>query len=97
MDKIAEFTIRNFKTLCMVAAFLVGVYIQHQINTAEIRELQTKQTELEVKLDRNVQRLDQMKLDKAVFNETLRQFSSMSTDIREIRSRIDEVIDRNNK
>lgn len=97
MDKIAECAIRNFKTICMIAAFLVGVYIQHQMNTAEIKELQTKQIELEAKLDHNVQRLDQMKLDKAVFNETLRQFASMSTDIREIRSRIDEVIDQKAK
>jgi len=94
MDKLTEFALKNFKSVCVVFAFLVSVYIQHQLNIAEIQKLEERQNQLSAQLDANVRRLDNIKLDKAVFDQTLRQFSSMSTDIREIRNRLDDVLER---
>lgn len=97
MDKVTEFTIKNFKSIMAILAFLIGIYIQHQANTAEIKQLEERQNKLAAQMETNVQRLDQIKLDKAVFDQTLRQFSSMSDDIREIRNRLDDVLEKQSK
>lgn len=94
MNQLTTFIIDNFSTLCMVVAFLISIYIQHQIDEKAIAELGKRMDQLQSELDRNVHHLDEIKLDKTVFNQTMQQVSSMSIDIREIRTRLDDVLDK---
>lgn len=43
-------------------------------------------------MDQQYQKIDAIKLDKSVFEATVKQFSTMSDDIREIRNDLKEVL-----
>ena len=95
MDKTATFIAQNFKTLCTIFVFMIGFYIQHVANTTEINRLKQENARINEKLDEQYARLDNLKLDKAVFEATLRQFSEMSDDIREIRKGMEDMMKHN--
>ena len=92
MDKTATFVAQNFKTICTIFAFAIGFYIQHMANTAEINRLKQEQITINSKLDAQYARLDNLKLDKAVFEATMKQFSDMSADIRQIREGMEDLM-----
>ena len=91
MDKTQEFIATNFKNIIVVASFLIGLYIQHQVNTNRIEALQAEITRLDSKLEGQYGRLDYIKLDKSVFEATVKQLSSMAQDIREIRNNLEQA------
>lgn len=91
MDKTQEFIATNFKNIIVVASFLIGLYIQHQVNTNRIEALQAEITRLDSKLEGQYGRLDNIKLDKSVFEATVKQLSSMAQDIREIRNNLEQA------
>ena len=72
--------------------FLVGLYVQHEMNTKRIEELEIQYKQIDVRMDQQYQKIDAIKLDKSVFEATVKQFSSMSDDIREIRNDLKEVL-----
>lgn len=72
--------------------FLVGLYVQHEMNTQRIDELEIQYKQIDVRMDQQYQKIDAIKLDKSVFEATVKQFSSMSDDIREIRNDLKEVL-----
>lgn len=92
-DKInnyfGEFLINNSKTIVTCVAFVVGLYIQHQANNMKIEQLQSQLVNVNARLEQQYAKLDNVKLDKAVFEATMRQFSEMSTDIRSIREQLE--------
>lgn len=92
MDLIKDFVQNNLKILLTVAAFFVTMYVQHENNTARIVELQEKCRLLELKVEDQYDRIDEIKLDKAVFEATMKQFGSIQTDLREMRSDIKELL-----
>jgi len=92
MTNIKEFVFNNFKALCMIVSFIVTMYLQHMNNTAQITELKNKCAGLELKIQDQYDRIDAIKLDKAVFEATMTQFTSIQTDIREMRSDIKELL-----
>ncbi len=94
---ISEFLVNNLKTIVTCVAFVGGLYIQHQANTIKIEQLEHQIAQANSRLDQQYTKLDNMKLDKAVFEATMRQFSEMSTDIRQIRERLETVMDKSNK
>jgi outer membrane murein-binding lipoprotein Lpp len=96
MNKTLKFFIDNFKVIMTAVIFIVGLYVQHEINTQRIDELEKRCQSLDAKLDQQYQKIDAIKLDKSVFEATIKQFSSMGDDIREIRNDIKEVIKSNN-
>lgn len=73
----------------MCVAFAVGLYMQHQANNMKIEQLQSQLVAINARLEQQYTKLDNVKLDKAVFEATMRQFSEMSTDIRSIREQLE--------
>ena len=92
MTQVKEFILSNFRTLVLIAGFVVTMYVQHTDNTARIEELNTKCVSLELKIQDQYDRIDAIKLDKAVFEATLNQFVAIQTDIREMRTDIKELL-----
>ena len=91
---IGEFLINNVKTIVTCVAFVGGLYLQHQANTMKIEQLELEIVKANQRLDQQYAKLDNVKLDKAVFEATMRQFSEMSTDIRQIRERLENMMDK---
>jgi len=92
MTNIKEFVLNNFRTLIVIVSFIITMYVQHVNNTAQITELKTRCAGLELKIQDQYDRIDAIKLDKAVFEATMTQFTSIQTDIREMRSDIKELL-----
>lgn len=94
---IGEFLMNNIKTIVTCIAFVGGMYLQHQANTMKIEQLEQQIAQANARLDQQYAKLDNVKLDKAVFEATIRQFSEMSTDIRQIRERLESMMDKSGK
>lgn len=94
---IGDFFVNNLKTIGMCCVFVVGFYLQHQANTMKIAALEEEVDKANMRLDQQYAKLDNVKLDKAVFEATMKQFSEMSTDIRSIRERLESMLDKNSK
>lgn len=92
MAAIKEFITSNIKVFIVVISFTVTLYVQHVNNTTHIAELKTKCAELEVKINDQYDRINAIKLDKAVFEATMLQFSSIQSDLREMRNDIKELL-----
>ena len=89
-----KFIMDNFKIIVATFAFIIGLYVQHEINNEKIAELQAECGALQVKQDKEYQKMDAMKVDKSVFEMTLKQLSSMSEDIREIRNDLKDALNK---
>jgi hypothetical protein len=66
--------------------------VQHTANTSKITELEIKSNGLESKIEDQYKRIDAIKLDKAVFEANMLQFTSIQTDLREMRADIKELL-----
>lgn len=84
--------LNNFKTLTIVLSFAVTMYVQHVTNIQRINELTLRCSSLEIKIEDQYQKIDAIKLDKAVFEATMTQFTSMRSDLREMRTDIKELL-----
>ena len=78
--------------LVTILAFLVTFYVQHITNTNRIKELEEQCDDLELKIADQYEKIDAIKLDKTVFEATMVQFSSIQTDLREMRVDIKELL-----
>jgi len=87
-----KFFIDNAKIITGIFIFLVGLYVQHEMNTQRIDELEVQYKQIDSRMDQQYQKIDAIKLDKSVFEATVKQFSTMSDDIREIRNDLKEVL-----
>ena len=97
MDKqtnslIGDFIVKNFKSIMTLIIFVCGLYIQYQASMMKIEQLEREVATVKTQVDAQYIKLDNMKLDKAVFEATMRQFADMSTDIRQIRDRLEDVL-----
>jgi outer membrane murein-binding lipoprotein Lpp len=90
--KFKEFVLNNFKAIVMVLSFAVTLYVQHTANIAKINELDSQCNRLELKIQDQYERIDAIKLDKAVFEANMAQFASIQTDLREMRADIKELL-----
>jgi hypothetical protein len=90
--KLKEFVLNHFKAIVMVLSFAVTLYVQHTVNTAKISELESKCGGLELKIQDQYEKIDAIKLDKAVFEATMTQFTTIQTDLREMRADIKELL-----
>lgn len=82
----------NLRTILVALSFAVTVYVQHVVNTQHIEEMNMHIVVLENKVQDQYDRIDAIKLDKKVFEATMLQFSSLQTDIREMRGDIKELL-----
>ena len=92
MDKTFKFIADNLKLIVSALVFVIGMYIQHAINTQRINALEYQCSKLDQKLDNQYHKIDAIKLDKAVFEVTIQQFTTMRDDIREIRNDMKEIL-----
>lgn len=92
MTQIKEFVLGNFKSLIVIVSFIVTMYVQHVNNTAQVTELKSRCVGLELKIEDQYDKINAIKLDKAVFEATMTQFTSIQTDLREMRSDIKELL-----
>ena len=82
----------NLRTILVALSFAVTLYVQHVVNTQHIEEMNTHIAVLENKVQDQYDRIDAIQLDKKVFEATMLQFSSLQTDIREMRGDIKELL-----
>lgn len=87
-----NFFVENIRTIIVVFSFVITLYVQHVTNTEHINELTRRCNALEVKVKDQYERIDAIKLDKAVFEATMMQFSTIQADIREMREDIKELL-----
>lgn len=92
MTQIRNFVTDNFKSLVVILSFLVTMYVQHTTNTAHIAELTLRCETLEAKIQDQYDKIDAIKLDKAVFEATMTQFTQMRGDLQEMRADIKELL-----
>lgn len=92
MKQVKEFIENNFRSLIIVVSFVVTMYVQHVNNTTRIVELTNRCMTLELKIEDQYDRIDAIKLDKVVYETTMQQFTTMQTDLREMRSDIKELL-----
>lgn len=97
MEQLKEFVIRHFKTITVILSFVLTMYIQHVNNTRRIGELADRCEILQAEIHDQYDRIDAIKLDKAVFEATMLQFSAMQNDLHEIRADIREILKYNGK
>ena len=75
--------------------FVLTMYIQHLNNTREIEDLINKCELLDAKIADQSERIDAIKLDKAVFEATITQFTSIQNDLHEIREDLRALLEHN--
>lgn len=96
MEQFKQFVIKHFKMISIVLSFVLTIYIQHQNNTRQILELSVRCDRLETRLQDQYDRIDAIKLDKAVFEATMLQFNSIQNDLHEIREDIRSLLEHSN-
>jgi hypothetical protein len=92
MSQIKELVQNNLKAIIMIVSFIATLYVQHTANTSKITELESRCGNLAFKIQEQYDRIDAIKLDKAVFEANMAQFVSIQTDLREMRSDIKELL-----
>jgi hypothetical protein len=81
--------------ITVVLSFLLTMYVQHLNNTRQIQELEHRCDRLEEKIQDQYDRIDAIKLDKAVFEATITRFNSIQNDLHEIREDIRSLLEHN--
>lgn len=89
---IGDFIINNAKTIFTFIVFVCGLYIQYQASMMRIDQMEKEIVQIKAQVDDQYVKLDNMKLDKAVFEATMKSFADMSTDIRQIRDRLEDML-----
>lgn len=89
---IGDLVMNNMKTIVTFVIFVCGLYVQYQASMMRIDSMEKEIVSLKIKVDDQYVKLDNMKLDKAVFEANMRQISDMSTDIRQIRDRLEDLL-----
>lgn len=87
-----NFLLNNLKLVVMIVCFFVTLYIQHTENISKLKELDHKYNLLEIKVDAQYKKIDDIKLDKSVFEATMTQVTAIRDDIKEIRSDIKSIL-----
>lgn len=90
---IGDFIMKNLKTIATCIIFICGIYLQHQLSMIKIERMEKDLIQMRAQLDVQYAKLDNMKLDKAVFEATMKQFTDMTIDIRQIRDRLEDVLE----
>lgn len=89
---IGDFITSNIKTIVTCIVFVCGIYLQYQANMMKIEQMERELAQVKAQVEAQYVKLDNMKLDKAVFEATMKQFTDMSTDIRQIRDRLEDML-----
>lgn len=82
----------NMRTVLAVVSFIGALYVQNEINKVQIVEIKKTIKLLDDKQDEAYRKLDELKLDKAVFNATMQQMQLIQSDMRETRSDVKNIL-----
>lgn len=82
----------NSRTIIAVISFFIAMYVQNEIHDVKIEKLQDEMVALSNKQDEAYQKIDEIKLDKAVFAATMTQIQPIRDDLRELRTDIKEIL-----
>ncbi len=93
MEQFKQFVMAHFKMISVILSFALTMYIQHLNNTRQIMELSVRCDKLETRISDQYDRIDAIKLDKAVFEATMLQFNSIQNDLHEIREDIRSLLE----
>lgn len=96
MEQFKQLVIKHFKVISVVLSFMLTMYIQHQNNIRQILELAARCDKLDTRIQDQYERIDAIKLDKAVFEATMLQFNSIQSDLHEIREDIRSLLEHSN-
>lgn len=89
---VGDFIVKNIKSILTVIVFACSLYVQYQSSMMKIERLENDLNVVRAQVESQYVKLDNMKLDKAVFEATMKQFTDISTDVREIRERLEDVL-----
>lgn len=89
---IGDFVVKNLKLIMTCIIFVCGIYLQYQASMMKIEQIEKETALIKAQVDAQYVKLDNMKLDKAVFEATMKQFADMSADIRQIRNRLEDMM-----
>lgn len=92
MTQLKDLVYNNLRMILVVVSFSITIYVQHITNTANIATLDEKCNSLEIKIADQYDKIDAIKLDKAVFEANMNQFVSIQADIREMREDIKQLL-----
>ena len=92
MTTVKDFFADNYRSLFVIFSFIITIYVQHITNTSRIAELTDRCSTLEIKIEDQYEKIDAIKLDKAVVEATMTQFVSIQADLREMRGDIKELL-----
>lgn len=82
----------NARTVMIIISFVGTMYIQNEINTVRIQDIQKSIMSLEIKQEESYKKIDAIKLDKEVFSATMSQMQPIRDDLKELRSDIKEIL-----
>lgn len=92
-----EIISKNFQVVMVIIGMIGTVYASSKLHTAQIEDLNKKIATLEVRLENSYKKIDEIKLDKAVFHATMSQLSPIQDELRELRADIKEILKNINK
>lgn len=88
----ADIIQNNTREVFVVVCFCVGLYLNNQLNTVQIVELKKNLEFLEIKQAESYKKIDEIKLDKAVFKATMNQLTPIQDELKEVRTDIKEIL-----
>lgn len=89
---VGNFIINNAKSILTFIIFVCGLYVQYQASMMKMSQMEHEIATIKIQVEDQYVKLDNMKLDKAVFEANMRQFADMSADIRQIRERMEDIL-----
>lgn len=92
MQNIYDFISKNLKTIVIIVGFLVSFYVQSVTNTQTISELKTQCIGLEIRLSKQDEQINTLKIDRAAYQSTVEQVSLVREDIKELRTDVKELL-----
>lgn len=91
-NTIGAIVVDNIKTVFAVFSFIIALYAQNEVNSSKIADLQRSIEAVEDKQQEAYNKIDEIKLDKAVFSATVSQLQPMREDLQELRADIKEIL-----
>ncbi len=92
MQNVYDFVTKNLKTIILIIGFLVSFYVQSVTNTQTISELKVQCSTLELRLSKQDEQINALKIDRAAYQSTVEQVSLIREDIKELRSDVKELL-----
>lgn len=88
---------KNFQVVMVILGMIGTIYVSSKLHAVQIEDLNKKINSLEIRLEDSYQKIDEIKLDKAVFQVTMSQLSPIQEELRELRADIKEILKSLNK